>query len=168
MPNIVENDRLARPESDVYARLTEAQLRNRLEPEKGIFIAESPKVIRRALDAGCEPLSFLMECRHITGQTRDIIARCDDLPVYTADSDVLAALTGYQMTRGILCASYADSINGISVSFQLGAPPFPRKLQRVPTHQANVPAPSAGYKLPKTPFPQPRSCFGDFHRNASA
>lgn len=104
MPNIVEIDRLARPELDVYARLTEAQLRNRLEPEKGIFIAESPKVIRRALDAGCEPLSFLMERKHITGQARDIIARCGDLPVYTADSDVLAALTGYQMTRGILCA----------------------------------------------------------------
>lgn len=104
MPNIVEIDRLARPELDVYARLTEAQLRNRLEPEKGIFIAESPKVIRRALDAGCEPLSFLMERKHITGQARDIIARCGDLPIYTADSDVLAALTGYQMTRGILCA----------------------------------------------------------------
>lgn len=104
MPNIIELEKITQPELDVYARLTEAQLRNRLEPEKGIFIAESPKVIRRALDAGCEPLSFLMERKHITGQARDIIARCGDLPVYTADSDVLAALTGYQMTRGILCA----------------------------------------------------------------
>ena len=104
MPNIIELEKITQPELDVYARLTEAQLRNRLEPEKGIFIAESPKVIRRALDAGFEPLSFLMERKHITGQARDIIARCGDLPVYTADSDVLAALTGYQMTRGILCA----------------------------------------------------------------
>ena len=92
------------PELDLFCRLTEAQLRNRLEPEKGIFIAESPKVIERALDAGYEPVSLLMERKHISGQGRDIIARCGDIPVYTADREVLAGLTGYQLTRGVLCA----------------------------------------------------------------
>ena len=91
------------PELDVFARLTEAQLRNRLEPEKGVFIAESPKVIVRALDAGCEPVALLMERKHIEGQAADLIARCPDVPVYTADREVLANLTGYELTRGILC-----------------------------------------------------------------
>lgn len=104
MPNIIEVTDLTRPELDVFARLTEAQLRNRLEPEKGIFIAESPKVITRALDAGYEPLSLLMERRQIEGQARDVIGRCGGIPVYTADDDLLAGLTGYRLTRGVLCA----------------------------------------------------------------
>ena len=104
MAEIIEITDISAPELDVYARLTETQLRNRLEPEKGIFIAESPKVIRRALDAGCKPLSLLMERRHIDGQGAEIIARCGDIPLYTAERGVLESLTGYTMTRGILCA----------------------------------------------------------------
>ncbi len=104
MANIIEITDFSAPELDIFARLTEAQLRNRLEPEKGIFIAESPKVIARALDAGCQPLSLLMERKHIEGQGEEIIARCGDTPVYTADRDVLAKLTGFEVTRGILCA----------------------------------------------------------------
>ncbi len=104
MANIVEITDLAAPELDVFARLTEAQLRSRAEAEKGIFIAESPKVIERALDAGYEPLSLLMERKHIEGQGRDIIARCEGLTVYTADRELLADLTGYTLTRGVLCA----------------------------------------------------------------
>lgn len=104
MANIVEITDLAAPELDVFARLTEAQLRSRAEAEKGIFIAESPKVIERALDAGYEPLSLLMERKHIEGQSRDIIARCEGLPIYTADRELLADLTGYTLTRGVLCA----------------------------------------------------------------
>ena len=104
MPNIIEIADLSLPGLDAYARLTDAQLRSRLEPEKGILIAESPKVIVRALDAGYEPLSLLMERRHIDGQARDILARCGDIPVYTGEREVLAALTGYELTRGVLCA----------------------------------------------------------------
>lgn len=104
MPNIIEISDLFSPELDVYARLTQAQLRNRLEPEKGVFIAESPKVIARALDAGYQPLSLLMERRQITGPAADILTRCGDAPVYTADRETLATLTGYQLTRGVLCA----------------------------------------------------------------
>lgn len=92
------------PELDAYARLTEAQLRNRLEPEMGLFIAESLKVIRVALDAGYEPLSLLMERRHIQGQGRELIERCGSIPVYTADRQVLEKLAGYQLNRGMLCA----------------------------------------------------------------
>ena len=104
MPNIVEVTDLTRPELDVFTRLTEAQLRNRLEPEKGIFIAESPKVIARALDAGCVPVSLLMERRHIDGDAAGIIARCGGVPVFTAEREVLAKLTGFALTRGVLCA----------------------------------------------------------------
>ena len=104
MAQIIEITDISASELDVYARLTETQLRNRLEPEKGIFIAESPKVIRRALDAGCTPLSLLMERKHIDGQGAEIIARCGDIPLYTADREILESLTGYTMTRGILCA----------------------------------------------------------------
>ncbi|MGN0706627.1 MAG: TrmH family RNA methyltransferase [Faecalibacterium sp.] len=104
MPNIIEITDLSAPGLDVYARLTQAQLRSRLEPEKGVFIAESPKVIARALDAGLQPLSLLMERRQITGPAQGILARCGAAPVYTADREVLAALTGYQLTRGVLCA----------------------------------------------------------------
>ena len=104
MANIIEITDLTHPGLDAYARLTEAQLRNRKEPEKGIFIAESPKVIARALDAGYEPLSLLMERRNIEGQAAEIIDRCGDIPAYTADRDILASLTGYELTRGVLCA----------------------------------------------------------------
>jgi len=104
MAEIIEVTDLTAPELAVYSRLTEAQLRNRLEPEKGMFIAESPKVIARALDAGYVPVSFMMERRHITGQGAPLIVRCGDIPVYTADREVLAELTGYELTRGILCA----------------------------------------------------------------
>ncbi len=104
MGTIIEVTDLALPELDVFARLTEAQLRCRLEPEKGVFIAESPKVIARALDAGYEPLSFLMERKQIEGQAREILARCGKAPVYTADSGLLEQLTGYRLTRGVLCA----------------------------------------------------------------
>lgn len=104
MPNIIEITDFTAPELDVYARLTEAQLLNRFEPKKGQFIAESPKVIERALDAGCVPLSILVERRHITGEAKDVIERCGDIPVYTAEMDLLTNLTGYQLTRGLLCA----------------------------------------------------------------
>ena len=104
MPNIIEITDFHAPELDPYARLTQNQLRNRLEPEKGIFIAESPKVIDRALDAGYEPVSLLMERRQITGPAAGILSRCGDVPVYTADRELLAALTGFELTRGVLCA----------------------------------------------------------------
>ena len=104
MSNIIEITDFHAPELDVYARLTENQLLNRHEPEKGLFIAESPKVIERALDAGCIPVSLLLERKHITGQAQHIVARCQDIPVYTADFDVLTQLTGFHLTRGALCA----------------------------------------------------------------
>ncbi len=88
---------------DVYARLSEAQLLNRDDPHNAVFIAESPKVIERALDAGYEPVSILIEDRHIETQGKDIIARCGDIPVFTASFDVLTQLTGYKLTRGMLC-----------------------------------------------------------------
>lgn len=104
MPNIIEITDFTAPELDVYARLTEGQLLNRHEPEKGLFIAESPKVVERALDAGYKPVSLLLERKHIAGQARDVIARCGEIPVYTADFEVLTKLTGFQLTRGVLCA----------------------------------------------------------------
>ena len=104
MANIIEITDFSAPELDAFARLTEAQLRNRLEPEKGIFIAESPKVIDRALDAGYEVVSLLMDRKHIAGQGAVIIDRCGDAPVYTADDALLKNLTGYELTRGVLCA----------------------------------------------------------------
>jgi len=104
MPRIVEIDSLELKELDVYARLTEAQLRSKQDPENAVFIAESTKVIEHALDAGYEPLSFLMERKHIEGKARAILARCGDIPVYTGDSSLLSRLTGYQLTRGVLCA----------------------------------------------------------------
>ena len=103
--NIIEISSLEVPGLDVYGTLTEAQLRNRLEPEKGVFIAESPKVIHVALDAGLEPVSLLCERRHIKGDARGIIERCpEDMPVYTGSRELLARLTGYTLTRGVLCA----------------------------------------------------------------
>lgn len=110
MSSIIEINDFSAPELDVYARLTENQLINRHEPEKGLFIAESPKVIQRALDAGYVPVSFLTERKHIAGEARDIIARCADIPVYTAEFDVLTKLTGFQLTRGMLCAMRRPSL----------------------------------------------------------
>lgn len=95
---------LSQPEIAIFSKLTESQLRNRLEPDKGIFIAESPKVIRVALQAGYTPISLLCEERHITGDAVDIIEKYPNLPVYTGERDLLATLTGYTLTRGVLCA----------------------------------------------------------------
>lgn len=104
MPNIIEITDFEASELDIYARLSENQLLNRHEPEKGIFIAESPKVVERALDAGYEPISLLLERKHIDGQAKSVIDRCGNIPVYTAEFDVLTQLTGFQLTRGVLCA----------------------------------------------------------------
>ena len=114
MANIIEITDFEAPELDVYARLTENQLLNRAEPQKGIFIAESPKVIERALDAGCVPISILVEKKHIEGEAHEIIARCGDIPVYTAAFEVLTKLTGFQLTRGMLCAMYRPSLPSVS------------------------------------------------------
>lgn len=103
MSQIIEITDFSAPELDVYARLSEVQLLHYYEPERGLFIAESPKVIDRALNAGCEPVSLLMERMHVDGQGREVIDRCGDIPVYTAEFDVLAKLTGFQLTRGMLC-----------------------------------------------------------------
>ena len=105
MANIIEIQDFFDPALDLYARLTENQLLNRADPENALFIAESPLVIGRALDAHCEPVSFLMERQHIEGKGREILARCcKDIPVYTAEESVLAQLTGFHLTRGMLCA----------------------------------------------------------------
>ena len=105
MAKIYDITDFSAPELDVYARLTENQLVNRADPANALFIAESPLVIGRALDAGCEPVSFLMERRHIEGKASDILARCpDDIPVYAAELEVLTQLTGFHLTRGMLCA----------------------------------------------------------------
>ena len=103
--NLITITSLEAPGLDVYGTLTEAQLRNRLEPEKGLFIAESPKVIQVALDAGMQPVSLLCERKHIEGDARSIIERCpEEMPVYTGSRELLAQLTGYTLTRGVLCA----------------------------------------------------------------
>ena len=104
MENIIEITDFNAPELDIYARLTEVQLLNREFPEKGIFIAESPKVIERALDGGYEPISCLMEKRHIEGEGKEILERLKDIPVFCAEFDVLTQLTGFKLTRGMLCA----------------------------------------------------------------
>ena len=107
--DIIEITDFQAPELDVYARLSENQLLNRCEPEKGMFIAESPRVIERALDAGYRPVSCLVEKRHIEGEAKEIIRRCGEIgnvPVYTAEFDVLTQLTGFKLTRGMLCAMY--------------------------------------------------------------
>lgn len=100
---VIEISSLTHPGVEIFSTLTEAQLRNRLEPGQGIFIAESPKVIRVALNAGYEPLALLCERRHITGDAAEIIGRCGDIPIYTGERELLAALTGYVLTRGVLC-----------------------------------------------------------------
>ena len=104
MNKIIEIKDFNAPELDVYARLSEVQLLNREFPEKGLFIAESPKVIERALDAGYDPVSCLMEKRHIEGEGRPILERIGDVPVFCAEFDVLTQLTGFKLTRGMLCA----------------------------------------------------------------
>lgn len=101
---VIEIQSLDHPGVEVFSTLTEAQLRNRLDPQRGIFIAESPKVIRVALDAGHVPVALLCERRHLTGDAADILARVGDIPVYTGERDLLARLTGYTLTRGVLCA----------------------------------------------------------------
>lgn len=101
---VIEIQSLDHPGVEVFSTLTEAQLRNRLEPEKGLFIAESPKVIHVALDAGYQPLSLLCERRHLTSDAASLISRCGDIPVYTGSRELLASLTGYTLTRGVLCA----------------------------------------------------------------
>ena len=110
MPNIIEITDLNKPELDIYARLSEVQLLHIYEPKRGLFIAESPKVIERALDSGCIPHSILVEKKHIDGEAKDILARCGDIPVYTAEFDVLTKLTGFQLTRGMLCAMFRPEL----------------------------------------------------------
>lgn len=102
--NLIRIDSITHPGVEVFSKLTEAQLRNVLEPEKGVFIAESPKVIRVALDKGYIPTAVLCEEKHLEGDAADIIERCGDIPVYTGKREILSQLTGYTLTRGVLCA----------------------------------------------------------------
>ncbi|MCQ2285952.1 MAG: RNA methyltransferase [Bacteroidales bacterium] len=104
MANIIEINELDNPSVAIFTQLTEAQLRNRLEPEKGIFIAESPKVIKVALEAGYQPVAMLTERKHIEGDAQEVIAMCGDIPIYTGDHNLLSSITGYTLTRGVLCA----------------------------------------------------------------
>lgn len=108
--NVIEVKNLEDNNLAVYTKLTEAQLKNKLDPQKGLFIAESPKVINTALDNGYEVVSFLMERKHIEGQAKGIIEKAignqkdENIPIYTGDRGTLASLTGYELTRGILAA----------------------------------------------------------------
>lgn len=114
MANIIEIHDFSDPALDVYTRLTENQLLNRADPDNALFVAESPLVIGRALDAGCEPVSFLMERQHTQGKGREILARCcQDIPVYTADASVLTQLTGFHLTRGMLCAMRRPKLQSV-------------------------------------------------------
>ena len=134
MAQIIELTDITAPALDVFARLTEAQLRNKRAPEKGIFIAESPKVIRCALNAGLAPLALLMERRHLSGQGAALIEQCGDIPVYTGDSALLAQLTGFTLSRGILCAmrrpAPALGMDGVLVTPSCGDPLY-RRAARV-------------------------------------
>lgn len=112
--SVIEISSLDHPGVEVFSALTEAQLRQRIEPGKGLFIAESPKVIRVALDAGYEPLALLCERKHIVGDASDIIGRCGDVPVYTGDRELLATLTGYTLTRGVLCAMHRPAQRSVT------------------------------------------------------
>ena len=115
MAKIIEISDFSAPELDVYARLTENQLLNRADPKNAMFIAESPLVIGRAMDAGCVPLSFLMEPKHVEGRGHEILARCaDDVPVYTAPLEVLTQLTGFHLTRGMLCCMLRPALPALS------------------------------------------------------
>ena len=113
MPKLIEISDFSAPELDVYARLTENQLVCRRDPSQALFIAESPVVIERALDAGCVPVSFLMETKHASGKGRELIARCGEIPVYTAPLEVLTQLTGFRLTRGMLCAMRRPALPSI-------------------------------------------------------
>lgn len=113
MPNIIEITDFDAKELDIYARMSESQLLHIFEPETGVFIAESPKVIERALNEGYQPISFLVEHKHIDGQAKEILARCEEVPVYTAELEVLTKLTGFQLTRGMLCAMYRKKLPGV-------------------------------------------------------
>lgn len=113
MPNIIEITDFFASELDVYARLNENQLLNRAEPEKGLFIAESPKVVERAMNAGYEPVSMLVEKKHIEGEAKEVIARCGDIPIFTAEFDILKQLTGFALTRGVLCAMRRRPLPGV-------------------------------------------------------
>ena len=104
MPNIIEITDFNAPELDVYARLNENQLLNRADPANALFIAESPKVVERAMNAGYEPVSMLVEKKHIEGEAKDVIGRCGEIPIYTAEFEILKQLTGFALTRGVLCA----------------------------------------------------------------
>ncbi len=110
MINCIEITDFSAPELDVYARLTENQLLNRADPSQALFIAESPLVIGRALDAGCCPVSFLMEQQHVEGKGRELLTRCEGVPVYTASLEVLTKLTGFHLTRGMLCAMHRPKL----------------------------------------------------------
>ena len=118
MANVIEITDFSAPELDVYARLTEAQLLNRFEPAKGMFIAERPTAIHRALDAGGVPVSLLMERKDIDGSAAGILARCPGIPVYTADEQLLANLTGYHLTRGVLCAMRRPALPTVEQAVQ--------------------------------------------------
>lgn len=115
MAKIIEISDFSATELDVYARLTENQLLNRADPKNAMFVAESPLVIGRAMDAGCVPLSFLMEPKHVEGRGHEILARCaDDVPVYTAPLEVLTQLTGFHLTRGMLCCMLRPALPALS------------------------------------------------------
>lgn len=113
MSNIIKISDFNAPELDIYARMSEGQLLNRHEPEKGMFIAESPKVVARALDAGYVPVSILVEDRHVKGEAGEIIERCGQIPVFTAEFEVLKQLTGFGLTRGMLCAMYRPQLPSV-------------------------------------------------------
>lgn len=122
MAHIIELTDFLAPELDVYARLTENQLLNRADPDRGIFIAESPKVVERALNAGCIPVSMLVEQKHIEGEARDVIARMpEDVPIFTAPFDVLTQLTGFQLTRGVLCAMKRPALASLDELLELAS-----------------------------------------------
>lgn len=114
MPNVIEITDFSAPELDVYARLNEVQLVNRRHIAEGLFIAESPKVVERALDAGYTPVSMLMETKHIEGKAANIVARAGDVPIYTAPLEILKELTGFELTRGVLCAMRRKPMKTVS------------------------------------------------------
>ena len=113
MPNIIEITNFNAPELDIYARLKESQLQHYFEPAPGLFIAESPNVIERALNSGCKPYSILVENPQIDKEAKEIIARCGNVPIYTAPFEVLTKLTGFQLTRGLLCAMYRPALPSV-------------------------------------------------------
>lgn len=113
MPNIIELTDFYAPELDVYARLNENQLLNRADPSNAMFIAESPKVVERAMNAGYEPVSMLVEKKHIEGEAKEVIARTGEIPIYTAEFDILKNLTGFALTRGVLCAMRRRSLPSV-------------------------------------------------------